>query len=1294
MAFDEQPSSEVTEPGVLLSTGRASEAGAVPIRGRDVEIGDRLGAHEVERRLGAGGMGEVFAARSLETGELVALKVLAQAGSTALYRFKREFRALADVAHPNLITLHELVVPREGLPFFTMELVDGVPFTDYVRGRTPPGHLPNLVRLGRALAQLVVGLQHLHRQQCLHRDVKPSNVLVSRAGRVVILDFGLVSELAVLDEGLTHDGAPLGTPAYMSPEQAIAGKTTPAADYYAVGVMLYECLTGELPFRGSGIEVMIHKQEGDIPDPRSRVADVPPALRSLCMRLLARDPDSRPVGRELIAEVEELDFGPRSAGGSSSSGHGLAVSSEAFAGMSLSSSSVSASEAELGERAPFIGRRRELGQLRAALRDVEETGAAVTVHVHGASGFGKSALLTRFLDRVRHKHEAFVFRGRCFERESVPYKGVDAIIDATSVQLRRMPELEVAALQPRQLAALTRIFPVLGDVWPKPQDPGPAAGVELRRQGLAALRELVQRLSTRAPLVVCVDDFQWADVDSVHLLNTLMRPPDPPALLVILGFRDDLELRPGARAAMTELRSPAALAGRDVRELLLGPLEHQDALALTMKLMGDAADPALARVYVERAGANPFYLSQMILGAAVDGEGASELSLDEIVARRIVDLDADARRLLALVAVAGGPTPMKVMLELVELEPPASVEAIVDELCSLGLLIRPRAETDGEGPVARGDWVVETAHGRIGELVLGELEPAELRVLHLELAEVLEHHGPELETLAEHFFQGGEAARAAEYTERAAIAAAEALAFARAVELYERALELLPPTASGAKRRELRLALAHQLINFGRGAKAADILLELAVVARPDEARSLRRRAAEQLLRAGRLDEGLDLSRTLFAELGEPMPRGLWGAVWMIVRERARLWFRGLLGQPSPRPESDIPEQLLTRLDVISSVATGLSLQEVILSQALHARALVLAHEAAEPRRLGLVLSVEFMAQAAMGRGERARQMLVSCREIATRVDDIELDRAIDLSEAMIDWFAARMPRARLRLAKLLRGIEASPGSDWIRAYAAIRYAETCQLSGQLGELRRELPGWVTSARDHGNLHELASLLGVAATTALCFDDLEGARRSLAAGRESWDASRYTVPDLTLDLSAINVMLYAGEVDGALAEVEATLAKVRASGMGRIGRVADLMDQARARVTVRAAVRSPSDGGLRREVERACRRHRKFDDPLYRGEAQIHEAALHSLSGEREATRRAWRDAALHLDEHSMGAHLAAVRLRLAAVTRGRESAELEALAEDYLREQGIPNRARFVDWLAPVAEGVKKPQA
>ena len=410
---------------ITADADAATIAGVAASTFSRVEVGSRLGGFRLERRLGAGGMGEVFAARKGD-GPLVALKVLSEIHATRLYRFKREFRALADVKHENLIALDELVVLPSGQAFFTMELVHGDDFVEWVRQDTQKGKLPNLVRLERALHQLVEGVHHLHLARMVHRDLKPSNVLVTRDGRVVILDFGVISELSDrAEEHLTRDGQMMGTPAYMAPEQAGGKPAGPAADFYALGTMIYECLTGELPFTGSILDILVEKRGGDVPDPRRHLDpgvtrnDQVERLIDLCRRAMAVEPEDRPDSHAFLASLEVQD--PSSSSSprvSTRTGAGVGAGAGPSPGASMSMTTGDG-RGDRGADAPFVGRARELAELEAGFRRVRDSLEPVTLHLRGNSGQGKSALITKFLRGVRREGEVVILRGRCHERESV-----------------------------------------------------------------------------------------------------------------------------------------------------------------------------------------------------------------------------------------------------------------------------------------------------------------------------------------------------------------------------------------------------------------------------------------------------------------------------------------------------------------------------------------------------------------------------------------------------------------------------------------------------------------------------------------------------------------------------------------------------------------------------------------------------------------------------------------------------------------------------------------------------------
>ncbi len=223
----------------------------------------------------------------MRRGHRVALKTLPAVSGDSLHRFKREFRALADVTHPNLVGLRTLENDG-GQWFITLDLIEGTDFLTYVR---PQGRL-DIARLQAAAGQLAAGLMALHARGIVHRDLKPGNVMVNGQGRVILLDFGLVAELDRAAQ-FSAAGTIAGTPAYMAPEQAIGESVGPPADWYAFGIMLYEALSGRRPFTGDFLRILHDKANSD-PEPIPQETGAPRDLIDLTMGLLSRGIEERP----------------------------------------------------------------------------------------------------------------------------------------------------------------------------------------------------------------------------------------------------------------------------------------------------------------------------------------------------------------------------------------------------------------------------------------------------------------------------------------------------------------------------------------------------------------------------------------------------------------------------------------------------------------------------------------------------------------------------------------------------------------------------------------------------------------------------------------------------------------------------------------------------------------------------------------------------------------------------------------------------------------------------------------
>jgi hypothetical protein len=1249
------PASPATRPPSEWSHGTRSELAAPSFPGPAPP--PTFPGYEVLRELGHGGMGVVYLARDQKRGRPVALKTVQWLDPAALYRFKQEFRLLADRAHANLVTLYELYADGR-LCFFTMELLDGVHFLAHVRGGAAPPEgddyrLPpeGLARLRAALRQLGDGLAALHRANVLHRDVKPANVLVTREGRVVLLDFGLAtSELDAAGEHQSAQPRLLGTAAYMAPEQAAGRPVSAASDWYAVGVILYEALTGRLPYTGALTEVLLAKQQHDPPRPRDLAPDVPDDLDALCMDLLRRNPEERPSEAEVLRRL----------------------------GAAAGPAAAAAAPSPAGSDVPLVGRERHLQALHEAFEPVRQ-GQAVTVCVHGRSGVGKSALLRCFLQGLSEGGRAVVLAGRCYEQESVPYKALDSVVDALSRYLERLPRLEAQALLPRDMGPLTRVFPVLGRVEAVARAPGRAPDIsdpkEVRRRGLVAMRELVARLADRHPLVVAIDDLQWGDVDSAALLTELMRPPEAPALLLVVSYRsEDAATSPCLRHL---LRPPEPGDGADRRELAVEPLPPEEGEELALALLPAGADRTLAAALAREARGNPFFLYELAQHAQagpLPAHGADTgVSLQEVLWARVLGLPEGDRRLLEAVAVASQP--------LREADACAAAEVAADGPQALARLRAARFLRTA-GPAEREE--VETYHDRIRETVTARLTPEARAGHHRRLAATLEAAGQaDPEVLAVHFLGGGDARRAGHYYARAAAQAAEALAFDRAANLYGLALE--HAGAKGEDRRRLLALRGDALANAGRGAEAARTYLEAAAGAASGESLELQRRAALQFLTSGHVDDGLAALRRVLAEVGLRPPgsprRAFWGLVW----QRLRLRLRGL-GYRA-RPEAEVPAEELARLDACRAAAVGLSMVNPIEGSYFQSRSLRLALAAGEPRRLASALTWEAAHESVGGTASRKRvaHLLAAAEPLVRELADPYLVGLVALARGLAAALEGNWPEG---CAQCDRGAEAlrttCRGVLWELGTAHRFALWPLMFMGEVREIERRLPTLVKEAEDRDDLYEVTNLCLVIRTFLRLAADQPGrARQELEGVMARWSQQGFHVQHMNRLHDETQLDLYEGQRERAWRRLTEAWPLLARSHLLLVEQVRIFLLHLRARAALAAAAGPGGAGPYLRAAAADARRLGRERAAWAQALGRLIEAGVAHGRQDAAGAARLLEDAAARLDAVAMRLYAAAARRRLGRL-RGAAGKGLADEAEAWMRSQKVANPARMTALLAP----------
>ncbi len=779
--------------------------------------------------IGAGQCAQVFAAWDHRRECMVALKTLNEQNEAAISRFKSEFRSLADVSHPNVVKLYDLISDGE-IWLMTMELVDGVDLREFQKEAA----VGEILKIYEGIAR---GLNAIHQSGHLHCDLRPANVKIDKKGRPVLLDFGFVARLRHASALLDGRRSVLGSVAYAAPEVIRGSQATPASDWYGFGTMLYEALVGQTPFRASNIsQLMLRKASADAPSPET-ISSLNGCSAEVISRLLTLDPDERPGFCEIMdvlgASPENTSAGPR--------------------------------------KVPFIGRDEDLEELRQCFDSIMVESRPIFVSLTGDSGIGKTRLADRFLEECREA-TGFIYRSRCHENEHLPFLALDAIIEDLAKTLADFETNDGLKFVDGDLQALAQVFPAFRQI---PSVAIRAAGdrvisEETRIAAFNALATTLTRMGKHYPVVIFLDDIQWGDTDSADFVaRFLAANREGTQVMFIAACRS--EERNSCRFLGTIMRDPDAT--ETMRRIELEPLGEEEQVRLAAEL---DFFPRNARHIISQARGNPFLLTEFARHSLPKGPPPGDL--DALYKMRIQGLRPEDLHLVKTLALLGRPVGLDVLSYLVD-----------DETNLQRAITRLKNERVVRVQKSNGRVQIEMMHDRIRDSLIDEMWWNELVERHHDIAQGLGASGSsDAESLYHHYLLAGVPSRAAQFAFEAADHSVDVLAFGHAADLIRTGVEI--GELDRVERKKRLEELASYESHLHRRHHAASAYLRAIKDAKgPSEQLRLRLQAAAELVRGGDLDDGFPLLYRCLDSVDSRPPEGKAQVYSHIIKMRNRL---------------------------------------------------------------------------------------------------------------------------------------------------------------------------------------------------------------------------------------------------------------------------------------------------------------------------------------------------------------------------------------------------------------------
>ncbi|HYO56266.1 AAA family ATPase, partial [Archangium sp.] len=865
-------------------------------------------------------------------------------------RYQREFNLLRHLEGtpgvPRALALLELperpVLVLEDIPGHALSERLGQPFS-------PADFLQLALPLATTLAEV-------HRRGVIHKDIKPSNIVLSTGGQPWLVDFGIATLQRTEHVDAAASLSAEGTPAYMSPEQS--GRMNRALDYrsdfYSLGVTLYEVLTGVLPFTGQDALQWFHAHLAQAPTPpHQRLPSVPSVLSAVVLKLLAKEAQERYQSAEgLKADLEKCAHALQ---------HGAAES------FSLGQQDFPA-RFQLPQR--LYGREQQVATLLASFERVARERKPAWVLVRGYPGMGKSSVAHE-LHRPVLQRRGFFLSGKFDQlQRDVPYATLSQAFRSLVQQLLASTEEELRSWRTQLLESfegngqvLLELIPQLellaGQLPPAPELPP--------HQVQHRFNRLFQRFlgvfaTPERPLVLFLDDLQWSDTASLQLLQFLSTHPDTPPLLVIGAYRDN-EVSPSHPLALTltEVRK----AGTHLEDIHLGPLS----LEQTQQLVADALPGAeaqllqqLSALLQQKTAGNPFFLLQLLQTLHQDGllvrtqhgwrwdmEGAKAKGYSdnvvEFLVARLQQLPPATQHLLTLAACVGNSFSLHTLAPLSH-QQEQEVERTLLPALQEDLLSQPSAAAYRflHDRIQQAAYTLtpeserKALHLKLGRLLFQSLSPEEL---HERLFDVLGHFNASLELMTD----PQERERLARLNAEAGLRTRSAAAHRSATAFFTTAFSLLPETRWESHHElafKIRLDHAGSALMCGQAAEARQLAEDLLPRARTStEMASAYRLMSDLYLLANEAQAAIDLLLECLGKLGIALPPTPTQEDLDAVNQE----IQDLLGKRSIESLVDLPLMTDPRIQAAMDVLAALSFPTAVSNNnnlyALHASRMV-----------------------------------------------------------------------------------------------------------------------------------------------------------------------------------------------------------------------------------------------------------------------------------------------------------------------------------------------------------------